>query len=59
MRLAAQTTTTFRDAACEVAPLPTGGTEQHGPALPFGTDHLAAEALVRAVERDDAAGGRR
>jgi creatinine amidohydrolase len=46
------TTTTFADA--EVAVLPTGSVEQHGPALPLGTDFLAAEAFARSVDRDDA-----
>lgn len=39
----------------EVAVLPTGSTEQHGPALPLNTDFAAAEAVARAVaDRDDA-----
>lgn len=38
----------------EVALLPTGSVEQHGPALPLGTDFLAAEATVeRFADRDD------
>lgn len=41
--------------AAEVAILPTGSTEQHGPALPLGTDHLVAEAFARtAADREDA-----
>ncbi|WP_158057706.1 creatininase family protein [Halorussus halophilus] len=42
------TTTTAADALAdaEVALLPTGSVEQHGPALPLGTDFLAAEATV-------------
>jgi creatinine amidohydrolase len=47
-----QTTTTaaasFTEA--EVALLPTGAVEQHGPALPLGTDFLAAEAIAHAVD---------
>jgi creatinine amidohydrolase len=53
--LAEETTTTaseaFRDAS--VAIIPTGAVEQHGPALPLGTDFLAAEAVSRTVDRDD------
>ncbi|ESP88278.1 creatininase family protein [Candidatus Halobonum tyrrellensis] len=57
MRLLHELTTTevgdlFDD--CEVAVLPTGAVEQHGPALPLGTDLLAAEAVARGVDRDDA-----
>ncbi|WP_435127962.1 creatininase family protein [Halobaculum sp. D14] len=37
----------------EVAVLPTGSVEQHGPALPLGTDFIAAEAVARGVDRDD------
>jgi len=32
-----------------IAIVPLGSTEQHGPALPLGTDHLIAEALARAA----------
>jgi len=40
----------------EVAVLPTGSTEQHGPALPLNTDAAAAEAVARTVaDREDAA----
>ncbi|MFC4436796.1 MULTISPECIES: creatininase family protein [Natrialbaceae] len=55
--LAEQTTTTAADAleAAEVAVLPVGSTEQHGPALPLGMDHMAAEAFARtATGHDDA-----
>lgn len=55
--LAEHTTTTAADALAdaEVAVLPTGSTEQHGPALPLGTDFMAAEALAHAVaDREDA-----
>lgn len=41
------------DDEVEVALLPTGAVEQHGPALPLGTDFLAAEAIARAVDRED------
>ncbi len=47
-----ETTTTvaaaFEDV--EVALLPTGSVEQHGPALPLGTDMLAAEHFARAID---------
>ncbi|MDS0293544.1 creatininase family protein [Halogeometricum luteum] len=50
------TTTTaaerFEDAS--VAVLPTGAIEQHGPALPLGTDYLAARAVAQSVDREDA-----
>ncbi|UTF53314.1 creatininase family protein [Natronosalvus rutilus] len=55
--LAEQTTTVAADAleAAEVAVLPTGSTEQHGPALPLGMDHMAAQAFARtAADREDA-----
>jgi periplasmic divalent cation tolerance protein len=48
MRLAYETTASLGDAA-EVAVLPVGSVEQHGPALPLGTDFLAAEAVADAV----------
>lgn len=55
-RLAEHTSTTagaaFDDVA--VAVLPTGSVEQHGPALPLGTDFYAAEAVARAPDREDA-----
>ena len=34
----------------EVAVLPVGSTEQHGPALPLGTDFMAAEALAHTLD---------
>jgi len=40
--------------SAEVALLPTGSTEQHGPALALGMDHLAAEAVARSVDRPEA-----
>ncbi|WP_049922813.1 creatininase family protein [Halopiger djelfimassiliensis] len=55
--LAEQTTTAAADAlgTADVAVIPTGSTEQHGPALPLGMDHMAAEAFARtATDRDDA-----
>jgi creatinine amidohydrolase len=57
--LAEQTTETataqFEDAA--VALLPTGATEQHGPALPLGMDTVAAESLARRLARRRGADG--
>ena len=54
--LSAHTTTTVAEAfeEAEVVLLPTGSTEQHGPALPLGTDFLVAEALARSLDRPDA-----
>ncbi|UPV73106.1 creatininase family protein [Halorussus limi] len=45
------TTTTAADAFddASVAVLPTGSVEQHGPALPLGTDFLAARAVAETV----------
>ena len=45
------TTTTAADAFADasVAVLPTGSVEQHGPALPLGTDLLAAKAVAETV----------
>ena len=54
--LAEHTTTTAAEALAdaEVAVLPTGSTEQHGPALPLGTDFMAAEALAHSTaDRED------
>ena len=50
-----ETTATAADAfeSVDVALLPTGSVEQHGPALPLGTDKLVAEAIARAVDRED------
>lgn len=39
--------------AAEVAVVPTGSTEQHGPALPLGMDHYSARAFARAVADDE------
>ncbi len=58
MRLADHTTTTAQEAFedVEVAVLPVGSTEQHGPALPLGTDFVLAEAFARTLtDRDDVA----
>ncbi len=58
MRLAEHTTTTAADAleTVDVAVLPVGSTEQHGPALPLGTDFMAAEAFAGTLaDRDDVA----
>jgi creatinine amidohydrolase len=50
-----ETTTTLAERLddVEVAVLPTGSVEQHGPALPLGTDFMAAEAVARSLDRDD------
>jgi len=56
VRLPHETTTTAAGAFEEasVVLLPTGATEQHGPALPLGTDFMTARALARDVgDRDD------
>ncbi|MEZ3114864.1 creatininase family protein [Halobaculum sp. MBLA0147] len=54
-RLHEQTTTAAAEtlADCEVALLPTGAVEQHGPHLPLGTDLLAAREIARAVDAAD------
>jgi creatinine amidohydrolase len=54
MTLSAHTTTTFQETDAEVAILPTGSTEQHGPALPLGTDFLVAESIAEHLDRSDA-----
>lgn len=56
MRLAEHTTTAAATALedSEVALLPVGSTEQHGPALPLGTDFMIAETLAAQLsERED------
>lgn len=56
MRLAEHTTTTAQEAFedVSVAVLPVGSTEQHGPALPLGTDFLVAAAFARTLtDRED------
>jgi creatinine amidohydrolase len=58
MELATHTTTTAAEAFsnAEVAVVPTGSVEQHGPALPLGTDLYSAAAVAESVaERDDVA----
>lgn len=55
MRLADLTTTDAAEALdqAEVALLPTGSTEQHGPALPLSTDAVTAESVASELDRDD------
>jgi len=55
MRLNELTTTTAEETLenVDVALLPTGSTEQHGPALPLGTDTFTAEAVVEGIDRSD------
>lgn len=54
MRLAESTWTDVRDAETDLALLPVGSTEQHGPHAPLGVDWLTAEAIAsRAAERFD------
>lgn len=56
MHLSEATTTTAGESFddVDVAVLPVGSTEQHGPALPLGTDHLVASAFADTVaDRDD------
>ncbi len=49
MRLADATWTDVRDAAVDVAFLPVGSTEGHGPHAPLGTDTLNAVAVAEAA----------
>lgn len=51
--LAEETTTTVTLEEAAVAIVPTGSVEQHGPALPLGTDFVAAESVARGLDRDD------
>jgi creatinine amidohydrolase len=55
-RFAEYTATSVGDrlANVEVALLPTGAVEGHGPALPLGTDSHIARAIAAGVDRDDA-----
>ena len=46
MQLAEATWTDARDAETNVAALPVGSTEQHGPHAPLGLDFLTAEAIA-------------
>lgn len=48
MHLSEATWTDVRDADLDVALLPVGSTEQHGPHAPLGTDALTAEAVATA-----------
>ncbi|MDZ5811580.1 creatininase family protein [Halorubrum sp. AD140] len=66
MRLADATWTDVRDADVDVAFVPVGSTEQHGPHAPLGTDTLDAVAVAEAgateygamaADRDASAGG--
>ena len=49
MRLADSTWTDVRDVETDVALLPVGSTEQHGPHAPLGLDSLTAEAIASAA----------
>jgi creatinine amidohydrolase len=54
MKLAEQSWTGVRDAPTDVALLPVGSTEQHGPHAPLSTDTLVAERVAyEAAERAD------
>jgi creatinine amidohydrolase len=46
MRLAESTWTDIRDGESDIALLPVGSTEQHGPHAPLGVDSLAADAIA-------------
>ncbi len=46
MRLADSTWTDVRDVEAELALLPVGSTEQHGPHAPLGLDSITAEAIA-------------
>jgi len=48
MNLPESTWTDVRDAAADVAVLPVGSTEQHGPHAPLGLDFMTAEAAATA-----------
>ena len=48
MNLPESTWTDVRDADADVAVLPVGSTEQHGPHAPLGVDSLTAEAIAEA-----------
>src|SRR6056297_2793632 len=48
MHLADATWTDADDADADLAVLPVGSTEQHGPHAPLGTDFLTAEAIAQA-----------
>ncbi|MFT4884301.1 MAG: creatinine amidohydrolase [Natronomonas sp.] len=46
MHLAESTWTDIRDADADLAVLPVGSTEQHGPHAPLGVDYMTAEAVA-------------
>ncbi|MEF8777809.1 MAG: creatininase family protein, partial [Natronomonas sp.] len=46
MRLADSTWTDVRDTETDIAVLPIGSTEQHGPHAPLGVDWMTAEAIA-------------
>jgi len=48
MKLSEQSWTDARDSDADVALLPVGSTEQHGPHAPLGVDHLSAAAIAEA-----------
>jgi creatinine amidohydrolase len=50
VKLSETTWTEVRDADPEVALVPVGSTEQHGPHAPLGTDALAAETVATAAD---------
>ncbi|XVH30395.1 creatininase family protein [Haloferacaceae archaeon DSL9] len=50
MQLTEATWTEVRDLEADLAILPVGSTEQHGPHAPLGTDALNAETVARAAE---------
>ncbi|WP_254821157.1 creatininase family protein [Haloglomus halophilum] len=59
MNLAEHSWTDARDAETDLALVPVGSTEQHGPHAPLGVDHMTAEAIAEeaaeryAAEHDD------
>jgi len=59
MRLADATWTDVRDADIDVAFVPVGSTEQHGPHAPLGTDTLNAVAVAEAARGGLRGGGDR
>ncbi|MFW5963725.1 MAG: creatininase family protein [Natronomonas sp.] len=48
MNLSESTWTDIRDADTDLAVLPVGSTEQHGPHAPLGVDYMTAEAIAEA-----------
>lgn len=55
MNLSESTWTDVRDADTDLAVLPVGSTEQHGPHAPLGVDYMTAEAIADAGVEDYAA----